>query len=501
MARSTSLSSVDTAWWRMEDPTNLMMITGILTFARPVSFPRLAHVIEQRLLTFDRFRQRVVESRLGGLAWEDDPHFDLRYHLRHIALPAPGDQATLQALVSDFMSTPLDYKRPLWQFHLIDNYEGGAVLLGRLHHCIGDGIALIQVLLSMTDSTPDGDTRPEPPTASAHPKKQRGPLQSLMAPLKLSQRIWNEGQELLGNPTKMMELARMGASGATTLGKMTFRWPDPQTVFKGELGVQKKAAWSQALNLNDVKAVGKVTGGTVNDVLLTAMTGALRRYLQHRGQAVEGVNIRAAVPVNLRRPDAPLELGNKFGLVFLSLPVGLADPVERLTELKRRMDELKDSPEAVVVLGLLNAVGSGPVEIQNLLVTLFGTKATAVMTNVPGPRQPIYLAGEEMNGIMFWVPQSGRLGLGVSIISYSGRVWLGVATDAGLMPDPDNIIEAFHTEFDGLMELVTTVKEEAPTAPLPQCQATTKAGQPCRNHPLPGSPFCRVHQGSEPAQV
>lgn len=492
MARTTPLSSVDTAWWRMEDPTNLMMITGILTFARPVDFGRLAQVIEQRLLAFDRFRQRVVENRLGGLAWEEDSHFDLRYHLRRIALPAPANQATLQELVSDFMSTPLDYKRPLWQFHLIDNYAGGSVLLGRLHHSIGDGIALIQVLLSLTDNTPDGDTRPEP--TLARPKKQPSPLQSLLAPLKLSQKIWNEGQELLGNPEKMMEAARMGISGATTLGKLTFRWPDPPTAFKGELGVLKKAAWSQPLDLNEVKAVGKATGGTVNDVLLTAMTGALRRYLQHRGQAVEGVNIRAAVPVNLRRPDAPLELGNKFGLVFLSLPVGLTDPVERLNELKRRMDDLKDSPEAIVVFGLLNAIGSGPVEIQNLLVTLFGTKATAVMTNVPGPRQPLYLAGQEMTDIMFWVPQSGRLGLGVSIISYAGRVWLGVATDAGLIPDPDNIIEAFHTEFDGLMELVRAVKEETASA---QCQATTKAGQLCRNHPLPGSNFCRVHQSRQ----
>lgn len=490
-ARRTNLSSVDTAWLRMEHPTNLMMITGILTFAEPLSYGGLYRTVEQRLLQFDRFRQRIVEPRtaLGSPAWERDPHFDLRSHIHHIALPAPGDQEALQELVSSLMSVPLDFSKPLWHFYLIDGYGGGSVLFGRLHHTLADGIALMRVLLSLTDDEPDAvwepvvrKPRPGNPIASA--------VAAVKRTRKLTENLLHEGLEAVMNPERMSELAKMGASGAEAVGRLALRSPDPKTLFKGDLGVMKRAAWSQPIPLADVKAVGKVTGGTVNDVMLTAMTGALRRYLESRQTSVRDLNFRAAVPVNLRPLDGPIELGNKFGLVFLSLPVGIVDPVERITELKRRMDALKGSAEPVVSFGVLGLLGMVPNEIEQVALDLFGAKATCVMTNVPGPRQTIYLAGSRVNGLMFWVPQSGRLGLGVSIMSYAGQVWLGVATDAGLVPDPDNIIEGFHTEFDDLMSLVVAVAEEPG-----RCEGLTKAGTRCKKVARPGSPFCHIHRG------
>jgi len=247
----------------------------------------------------------------------------------------------------------------------------------------------------------------------------------------------------------------------------------------------------------------------VNDVLITAVTGGLRRYMRKRGERVKGVNFRATIPVNLRPLDGPIEFGNKFGLVFLSLPVGIADPLDRLRELKRRMDELKDSAEPVVAFGLLNVIGAVPAEVENFALSLFGAKATAVMTNVPGPRNTIYLAGVPLKHIMFWVPQSGHLGLGVSIISYAGEVLVGVATDAGLVPDPEQIIKGFHREFEALMQLATQVEENgaaATSAPVTEpalnghepaaaaCQGLTKAGKPCKNRPLSDSTYCRLHQ-------
>ncbi|MFN8569003.1 MAG: WS/DGAT domain-containing protein, partial [Kouleothrix sp.] len=185
-----------------------------------------------------------------------------------------------------------------------------------------------------------------------------------------------------------------------------------------------------------------------------AVAGALRSYLQSRGEPVDGIDIRAAVPVNLRPPDEPLTLGNRFGLVFLPLPIGADDPLDRLLDLKERMAALKGSPEAMVTFGILTTMGVAPAQLQDLGVSIFGSKATAVMTNVPGPRQPIYMAGVPIKEIMFWVPQSGRLGLGVSILSYAGSVTLGIATDVGLAPDPDQIIAAFHDEFETLLRLV-----------------------------------------------
>jgi WS/DGAT/MGAT family acyltransferase len=247
--------------------------------------------------------------------------------------------------------------------------------------------------------------------------------------------------------------------------------PDPHTVFKGPLGISKQAAWSDPIPLDEVKAIGKATGCTVNDVLLTAMSGALRHYLLQRGQAVEGLNIRAVVPVNLRPLDVFTDLGNKFGLVFLSLPVGIENTRQRLRELKRRMDALKGTPEAVVAFGVLNMMGMAPTEIQDLVVNIFQTKATAVMTNVPGPRQTRYLAGAPLDTIMFWVPQSGHLGLGISIFSYAGRVWLGVASDQGLVPNPQTITAAFHKEFDQMKAMAGKAEKQSTRHKLDEMKA------------------------------
>jgi hypothetical protein len=186
------------------------------------------------------------------------------------------------------------------------------------------------------------------------------------------------------------------------------------------------------------------------------------------------------VPVNLRPLTTTPRLGNQFGLVFLALPVGIADPLDRLLELQERMDAIKSSPEALVAFGILNAMGIAPKQIQDQLVNIFGVKATGVMTNVPGPRQPLYMAGRQMKELMFWVPQSGRLGLGVSILSYNGTVQLGVATDVGLVPDPDVIIAGFHREFESFKEMVARA-EAAQSQPEAGEGAAEAEAEPVRS--------------------
>jgi WS/DGAT/MGAT family acyltransferase len=265
--------------------------------------------------------------------------------------------------------------------------------------------------------------------------------------------------ETLANPSRALDAAKLGASSAATLGRLLLLPPDPETPFKGALGVRKMCAWSQPIALADVKSIGKVTGGTVNDVLLTAVSGALGRYLHTRGEPAGGLDFRAVVPVNLRPIDEKPKLGNAFGLVFLSLPVGIADPLDRLFELKTRMDGIKGTPEAIVSFGVLGMMGVSVSQVQDVVLNIFGSKATAVMTNVPGPREVRYFAGKPIDGIMFWVPQSGKLGLGVSIMSYNNEVLLGIATDAGLVPDPETIIAGFHKEFEEMMGLVEAARE------------------------------------------
>ncbi|MEZ4768727.1 MAG: wax ester/triacylglycerol synthase family O-acyltransferase [Caldilineales bacterium] len=464
---SEDLSNVDVAWYHMELPNNLMMISGVFVFGQMLAFDRVKATLEERLLIFDRFRQRVVEPRfgIGSPRWEFDPQFDIANHVHRIALPAPGDQAALQDLMSDMMATPLDYSKPLWQFHLVEGYGEGCALVCRLHHCIADGIALMRVLLSLTDDTPDAHWSP-PVEDEEERQRSRNPFRLVTRPAsaafgatrRFTGSVWGEGKELISNPSYALDLARQGTDTTMALGRLLLMLPDRKTIFKGPLGVPKRAAWSTPIPLPTVKAVGRATGATVNDVLLACVAGALRSYLLTHAQPVEGLNIRAVIPVNLRPPDAAIELGNRFGLIFLALPVGIEDSFDRLMELKRRMDELKGTPEAVVAFGILNAIGMAPTDIENLIVDIFGTKATAVMTNVPGPRHQVYFAGGPITQLMFWVPQSGRLGIGVSILSYNDQVLLGLATDQGLIPDPDTIIAFFHEEINALVALVEQVQ-------------------------------------------
>lgn len=512
------ISSVDTAWLRMEDPTNLMMITGIMVLGGRLDWKRFRATMEHRLVgRFDRFRQRVIQPALplGTYYWEDDPDFDLDDHLTRIALPR-NSQSALQDAVSQLMSTPLDFSKPLWQLHVVEKFGKGSVVICRLHHCIADGIALVHVLLSLTDASPDAPWPTAPLQEQSRGWNPLGPLRAtLKATRQVTDTLLHEGMETLAHPAHAIDLARLGASTTAALGKLLLLWPDPKTVYKGELGIAKRATWSKPIPLKEVKAIGRVIGGTVNDVLLTAVTGALRRYMISRGEPVDGVTIRAVVPVNLRPLDVTPDLGNRFSLIFLPLPVGIAAPLDRLRELKRQMDNIKGSHEAAVTFGILNAMGMTPPQIQDMVVDIFGAKGTGVMTNVPGPQQKLYLAGAPLDTIMFWVPQSGHLGLGVSIISYAGEVWLGIATDQGLVPDPDKIIAGFQAEFNELDRLLRKKKAKpdvkamlwimdeaaesleavrARSKDKAVCQAKTQAGRPCKRRALPGSEFCQVHQ-------
>jgi WS/DGAT/MGAT family acyltransferase len=473
-SKGKTMSSVDAAWLHMEIPSNLMMITGIFIFDRSLDCARLKTTLEQRFLSFDRFRQRVVEPRfgLGSPRWEIDPHFDINNHVHRIALPFPGDQETLQELVSDLMSTPLDFTKPLWQYHVVEGYGDGCALICRLHHCIGDGMALMQVLLSMTDDALEATWIPSEDQEGS--RRRGSPLRLITGPVtaalgatrQLTGSLLSESWEMISNPGHALDRIRLGTNMTLALGRLLFLPPDPKTVFKGPLGVQKRAAWTRSMPLADIKAIGQATDSTVNDVLISAAAGALRRYLVGCGQEVEGLNCRAVVPVDLRQGQESQELGNRFGLFFLSLPVGMADSLLRLQELKHRMDQLKGTPEAVVAFAILYALGMTPTEIENIVVNIFGLKATAVMTNVPGPQQQLYLAGAPIRQIMFWVPQSGRLGLGLSIFSYNQQVLVGFATDAGLVPDPESLAAHFEAEVDALLSLVRQEAEEVARADL-----------------------------------
>jgi WS/DGAT/MGAT family acyltransferase len=458
----TPLSSVDTAWLHMEDPTNLMMVTGLFVLDGPLSVDELRRTLNVRMTDcFPRLRHRV-RQRGATASWRVDPHFDVASHVHRVGLPGPRGPESLRELVSDLMSTPLDFSKPLWQCHLIDDVGDGCAVVMRVHHCIGDGLALAHVLLSMTDNLPIVET--------SLPRVERRHLghhladrvewlidttdAAVGAVFQLARgvvRIAHEGVKATLHPVHTLGLIRSAAEGARAMLGIITRPSDPRTQFKGPLGVSKRVAWSRPFPIDKLKEIGRGLGATINDVLLAAVAGGLRRYLEsHPGQR-PSAEIHAMVPVNLRPPEQAEDLGNRFGLVYLALPVPVTDPLARLRLVKERMDALKHSPEPLASFQVLNALGLAPREVADPLVNAFGSKATAVMTNVIGPKRPVYLCGRRIRDLMFWVPQSGRMGLGVSILSYDGRVTVGVATDKGLVGDPERIAEAFDAELAGLV--------------------------------------------------
>lgn len=450
------MNSADAAWLHMDRPTNLMVVNSVLWFDEPIDLQRSKDVVHERLVDrFPRFRQRIVEPRLGvGLpSWEDDPNFDFDRHIHHVALPAPRNRVALQELVGDLISAPLDRSKPLWDMHFVDGYGAGGALVSRMHHCIADGIALARVLLSMTDAQPDAGIQPAAPSSSA-----RGGLDALARPLTvgahLTDAAMHEGFALLTHPRpELRSLVTRTAADARALDKLLLTPSDEDTVLRGKLGVAQKVTWTERIALEDVKTIGHATGTTVNDVLVAAMTGALHRYLVRRHSLVD--ELRAMIPFNLRPLDEPLprELGNRFGLVYLGLPVGMRGQRQRLEEVHRRMDSIKHSPEGAVAYGILGMIGLTPPQIEQRLVDLFSSKSTVVMTNVPGPREPIYFAGSRVAGVIAWVPAAGAIAVGISIFSYGDAVTVGLRVDAGLVPDPETIIAAFERELERLAQL------------------------------------------------
>ena len=462
MTNRERISGVDTAWLRMEHPTNLMMIVGVMMFEQRLDVRVVKRIVERRFLSFRRFRSCAAQDAAGAW-WEDAVDFDIDRHVHRVSLPGRAGKDELEALVSELASTPLDFSRPLWEFHLVDNYEGGAALVTRIHHCYADGIALIQVMLSLTHETAAGSLRLEPDAQDEPERGEADFWEQVLKPVtaalagaaELGRGIVQQGRGLAGNPQEAMgavqEVARTGVGFATELARLALMGRDASTRFKGALGERKRVAWAEPLPLDEVRIVGKALGCSINDVLLSMAAGALRGYLLDKGDAVDGIEIRAIVPVNLRPAGASRSLGNKFGLVFLDLPIGTAHPLERLYEVRHRMLALKGSYQPIIALGLLNAVGYGPKALQQQVTALLGNSASAVMTNVPGPQKPLYFAGKRIVELDFWVPQSGGSGMGVSILSYDGHIQFGVITDAGLVPDPDAIVGRFADEFNKLM--------------------------------------------------
>jgi diacylglycerol O-acyltransferase / wax synthase len=428
------LNNVDFAWLRMDHANNPMMITVVFRFSGQVNYDRLITSLELLVGRFHRFRQCLVRPRqiFSRPYWEDDPVFQVEGHVELVRLQDPADDHNLMELVSQKMSMTLDFAHPLWQITLIENFLEGSALILRIHHCIADGVSLMQILLLLAQLSPDTSENQIPEQSAAQ----------------LAKAASRRGRDTLyGNHPTTETIA--------AFARILFRRPDPPTIFKGPLGPVKKAVWSEPLDLSEVKKIARLKQATSNDVLMAVASGAIRRYMDLNGQKRKR-NLRAFTMVNLRRRLLDEELGNKFGMVFLTLPLDREQPLESLEEVKRGMDSLKNSAESATTFLILNLLGMLPGWIEHLATMFLDTKGTVVATNIAGPHRQIYLAGAPIQSIITWVPQSGRIGVGWSFVTYNNQVQVAVNTDAGLIPDPEKLLELFTDEYRSFQAVLSS---------------------------------------------
>lgn len=463
-AMTRPVSPVDAMWLEMDRPNNLMVITSVVFLESTPDWQQVERLIDERVVArYPVFRQRPVRGLLRRLSWTDDEDFDLARHVHRVSLPPEGD-AALQALIGERAAQQFDWAHPLWEVCLVDGYGSGAALVCRTHHALADGLALARVLLSLTEDE-QGRTTVDVGDADGHGPTEQGreppwPLAVLAsgvvapgveASVRLGRLGW-QATQALARPTGVTDGARLAWRTAQVAGTLLFS-SNPPNPLSGDPALSKRVVWSRPLALTGLKELGRLSGATLNDVLISAAVAALHSYQVERD--VTPVDLITMVPVNLRPLDRPLPrtLGNEFALVLLTLPSAIGEPLARLAETKRRMDWIKDSPEPALTYGLINAIGLLGSNLGRPVVDFFANKAIGVTTNVRGPDTVRYLAGIPVTGVLGWVPGSGRQTLGICIFTYAGTVQVGFLSDTSVVPDPERLLAAFEDELDLLVHL------------------------------------------------
>ena len=477
------MSAQDALWLTMDRPNNLMVIDGVMLFDAAPEWDGLVQAVTERVIDrFPVFRSRALLGE-GGWVWQADPHFHLERHIRRVKLPEPAGMAELEQYVAEQRARPLDRDRPLWDIAVVeqvslDDGGAGSALVCRFHHAIADGVRLTQVMLSLCDTTdphvaamvarrgPGGPagiaTGVLTATREAIADAARAVVRGATSVTRDTRRALGTGAEIwsevLRSPGRLVDaFEAMGldnrfANTTASVAKLALRGTTVRTVWSGTPGLHKTVAWSPGIPLDDIKRVGRQHGASVNDVLLTAVAGGLRRYLHARG--VEDVDeIEWMVPVNLVpiAENLPEDLGNFFALVMAVLPLDPGDPVERLERTRARMDRIKRSEEPIITFGVQRGISAAPRPVSTALTDFFANKAVGVLTNVPGPRAPLTFAGVGVRQVIGFAPSSGDQPMTCTVFSYAGTVTVGFATDAALVPDPRELVEGTLAEIEALV--------------------------------------------------
>jgi len=452
------LTGLDTSFLHLEREGAHMHVASTTIFqGPPPSYVEFRDHIASRLHLVPRFRQRLrfVPFAQGRPVWVDDPHLNLSYHVRHTSLPPPGSEQQLRVLAARIFSQQLDRSKPLWELWLIEGLSDDRfAVVGKSHHALVDGVAGMDITTVLFDLEPEPESRPtpeEPWVPEPEPSDAQLIAESLLERATSPTELVRGLRWLARGPRRALEQV---AEDALAAGQ--FAWTGlaaPKTPFNVEIGPHRRFDWVRA-SLVDLKRIKDSLGGTVNDAVLAAVAGALRRYLRNRGHSVEGMELRAMVPVSVRATEEQGQAGNRVAAMMVSLPLWCEDPAERMRLVTERMGDLKSSRQAVGASVLTNLTDFAPPTIAAQAARLQSRQRffNLVVTNVPGPQFPLYLLGRRMGRIFPMVPLAKNQALCVGVFSYDGQVNFGLIGDYDAMPDLDDFAADLAASLSELFE-------------------------------------------------
>jgi diacylglycerol O-acyltransferase / wax synthase len=456
---SDRLTALDSSFLHLEDGASHMHVASVMLFdGSPPGYDDLLEAIERRLHLVPRYRQRLafVPLQQGRPKWVDDPHLNLRYHVRATALPPPGDEEQLKELAGRVFAQQLDRDKPLWELWLVDGVEGDRfALLSKTHHALVDGISGVDIISVLFDTSPE----PAAPTDPGdrwlpRPLPTRAQLlgEALLERGTIPAEIARSVRAVLRGPRRVVEGARDAAVGVGAMAWAGLN-PAPTTPYNQPIGPHRRFTWVRA-DLGAVKGIKNELGGTVNDVVLSTVAGALGKHLRRRGQNTDGLELKAMIPVSVRADVERGALGNRVAAMMAPLPVWCQDPVARLDIVSEELKGLKSSGQAVGAQVLTQLTGFAPPTVMGQAARAVSRQRmfNLVVTNVPGPQFDLYLAGRRMLDPFPMVPLAKNQALGIALLSYAGKINFGLVGDYDLMGDLDDFADDLRSSLEELAE-------------------------------------------------
>jgi diacylglycerol O-acyltransferase len=471
---SDRLTGLDASFLHLEDSSSHMHVAGVMIFeGPPPPYEELLETFERRLGLVPRYRQRLafVPLAQGRPKWVDDPHLNLRYHVRATALPEPGSEEQLKALAGRVFAQALDRDKPLWEVWLVEGLENGRfAMLSKTHHALVDGVSGVDIMSVLFDTSP----QPAAPTDTGDrwlprplPSQAQLLAEALIERATMPAELARSVRAVFRGPRMVLEGLRDAAIGVGAMAWAGLN-PAPPTPYNQPIGPHRRFTWVRA-NLADIKGIKNELGGTVNDVVLATVAGGLGKHLRRRGQNTDGIELKAMVPVSVRADVERGALGNRVAAMMAPLPVWCQDPVARLDIVREELKGLKSGGQAVGAQVLTDLSGFAPVTVMDQASRLVARQRffNLVVTNVPGPQIPLYLAGRLMIDPFPMVPLAKNQALGIALLSYAGKINFGLVGDFDLMWDLEDFADDLR---ESLAELAAEARVEV-TAEEPSGQA------------------------------